>query len=339
MKHPRGRALPFSRWLGAATFVLGTCAFVPSARADDFAQAEARRHFLQGVTLVDQQRLTDALAEFELCYSLYPAYATLYNIGQVHAALGHSVAAVEVFEKYLNDGGTEIPPKQRARVEAELASQRERIGEITIEITPGDAELRIDDKLIAHTGTIITQRLAIGHHRVDITRGGYRSEQRDAEIAPQAHVQLAVTLEPLPPVTTPVVLPRTPPRSSPVPDTDSRGATQRTASYVVGGLGLVGVGVGISIALGGQAKHRDALDEWYAGDHDAARKTEDSSMRQKTAGYVVIGMGGAATAIGAILFLTAPRSSAAVSAKRRAGWTYSPWFTTSSLGASLQTRW
>jgi hypothetical protein len=174
---------------------------------------------------------------------------------------------------------------------------------------------------------------------VDITRGGYRSEQRDAEIVPQAHVELAVALEPLPPVTAPAVLPRTPAPSPPPADTDRRGATQKTASYVVGGLGLVGVGVGITIALGGQAKHRDALDEWYAGDKDAARKTEDSSMRQKTAGYVVIGMGGAATAIGAILFLTAPRSSAALSAKRRAGWTYSPWLTTSSLGASLQTRW
>lgn len=68
------------------------------ARADETAKTKARQHFKQGVELFDQRRFGDALTEFEQSYSLFPVYSTLYNVGQVHVALGHPVQAIDAYE-------------------------------------------------------------------------------------------------------------------------------------------------------------------------------------------------------------------------------------------------
>ncbi len=90
------------------------------ARADETQKTKARQHFKQGVELFDQRRFGDALTEFEQSYTLFPVYSTLYNVGQVHVALGHPVQAIDAYEKYLIQGGASVPAEQRTRVEAEL---------------------------------------------------------------------------------------------------------------------------------------------------------------------------------------------------------------------------
>lgn len=342
MKYQRERAHSFRVRPKAASVVLVAWLFATSAHAEDSAQVEARKHFLQGVTFVDQQRLGEALAEFERCYALYPSYGTLYNIAQVHAALGHSVAAVETFEKYLAEGDGAIPPKQRQRAEGELAAQRQRIGELTVRVTPADAQLLIDDNVVARTGAAISVRLAAGPHQVSAVLAGHRTAQRPVDVVAQGQTNLELTLEPLPSAAAPPLPPAPPPAPAPASDSAPHDRSkQRLAGFVIGGAGLVGTGVGLAIALAGQAKHRDALDQWAAGDKDRARETESASSSQKTAGYVVLGLGGAAAVTGAILVLTArsPAPTASATNARPRDFTWSPWVTSSLLGASFEKTW
>jgi len=72
---------------------------------------QAPAHYRQGAAAFDERRFADALAEFERSYALHPAYVTLYNIGQVHVALGYPMEAIEALNKYLADGGESIAPK------------------------------------------------------------------------------------------------------------------------------------------------------------------------------------------------------------------------------------
>ncbi len=345
MKYRRERAHFLRVRPEAASVVLAALLLASSARAENAAQVEARKHFFQGVAFADQQRLPEALAEFERCYALYPSYGTLYNIAQVHAALGHAVAAVETFEKYLADGKDAIFPEQRARAEAELAAQRQRIGELTVRVSPADAQLLIDDNVIARDGAATSVRLVAGPHRVSAVLAGHRTEQRPVEVVAQRETNLQLTLEPLAPATAPPA-PQPPPAvAAPAAARDWAShdrSTQQLAGFVVGGVGLVGAGVGLAIALTGQAKHRDALEQWAAGDKDTARATESSSASQKTAGYVVLGVGGAVTLTGAVLALTAraPASSTARAlSPRRTAFRWSPWLSPSLLGASFEKAW
>jgi hypothetical protein len=345
----------------AATCVTG------AARADEAAKTKARQHFKQGVELFDQRRFGDALAQFEQSYGLFPVYSTLYNVGQVHVALGHPVQAVEAFEKLLVQGGASVPAEQRNRVESELKLQRERVGELKLSVLPDAAVVRVDGDPVGKAPLNGLVKVAAGHHRIEAMLDGYRSEQNEIDVPGKGHVELAFKLVALAPVAqpaaptpaveaaparptaVPAILPvapapvatpkQPPPNSAAAPPeqhagSSSGGTVQRVFGYLFAGAGLVGSGVGIALAVDGQSKHDDALVQWANGDKATAQQTESASSKEKSQGYVVIGASGAVMLTGAILLITAPSGH---SASARVNW--SPWVGTSVAGASFGGTW
>lgn len=338
------------------------------AHADDSGRVKAREHFKQGAQLFDERRFADALDQFERSYSLFAHYSTLFNIGQVRVALGHPVQAVEAFEKFLAQGGAAIPPEQRQQVEAELKAQQQRIGDIKVAVSPNGAEIRVDGDRVGKAPMSSAVRVAAGHHRVEAMLEGYRTEQREVEVAGLGHVELQLRLESLTPVA-PVVATATPvaapapvqaapatpaptvvPTAAPTPaaaapaqpivappqekaTSSSTGTAQRVFGYLAMAGGLVAGGVGTAFAIDGQNKHNTALDQWYAGQKDQARITEDDSVKEKTKGFVVIGAGGALALTGAILLITAPSSP-----PRQGRVQFAPWIGANTGGASLAGR-
>lgn len=132
-----------TKW-GCAAFVAWAWITTSGARAqveDD--NARARGHYERGISLYDEGQFDGALAEFEAAYALSHRASLLFNIGQIHARLGHAVEATENLERYL----TEVPdmtPDRRAAVESELATQRGRIARVTVQTVEG-ARVSIDD--------------------------------------------------------------------------------------------------------------------------------------------------------------------------------------------------
>jgi len=112
------------------------------------SKAVAREHYQRGVAAFQANRFGDAAIEFRTAYQTSPAYAVLYNIGQVDVALGDAVGAVDAFEKYLEQGGNAIAKERRQTVEAEVEKQRARIGTTLLHVQPEGAEVRVDGKLI-----------------------------------------------------------------------------------------------------------------------------------------------------------------------------------------------
>lgn len=170
-----------------------------AAHAEDGARVRARDHFKQGVQLFDERRFADALEQFERSFSLFPHYGTLYNMGQVEVALGHPVQAVEAFEKYLAQGGASVPVDQRLQVEVELKAQQQRIGHIKVAVNPDGTEIRVDGNTVGKAPMVSPVRVAAGHHRVEAMLEGYRTEQRELDVAGLGYAELQLKLEPLTP--------------------------------------------------------------------------------------------------------------------------------------------
>ena len=119
----------------------------------------------------------------------------------------------------------------------------------------------------------------------------------------------------------------------PAPTDD--GAGQRTAGWIVGGVGLAAAGVGGILALGGSSKQGTAIDAATAAyasgaDTGAARSDYDAAGKQMTMGYVLAGVGGAAVVTGIVLIATAR------SAEPRSALRVGPWLGASSGGATLR---
>jgi tetratricopeptide (TPR) repeat protein len=109
-----------SEALLAALLALGSARI---GRADD-PRGEARAHYAKGLELAAQNGYEGALREFNAAYAISPQFAVLFNIGQAHIALGHTVEAIEALTRYLNDGGDRIAPTRRAQVERQIAGLR-----------------------------------------------------------------------------------------------------------------------------------------------------------------------------------------------------------------------
>jgi tetratricopeptide (TPR) repeat protein len=104
----------------AALLTLGSAGL---GHADD-PRGEARAHYAKGVELTGQNGYQEALREFNAAYAISPQFAVLYNIGQAHIALSHTVEAIEALTRYLRDGGDRIAPTRRAQVERQIAGLR-----------------------------------------------------------------------------------------------------------------------------------------------------------------------------------------------------------------------
>ncbi len=92
-------------------------------RAED-PRGDARAHYARGLELAGQNGYAGALQEFKAAYAISPQFAVLFNIGQAHIALGHTVEAIEALARYLRDGGDRISPARRTQVERQIARLR-----------------------------------------------------------------------------------------------------------------------------------------------------------------------------------------------------------------------
>jgi hypothetical protein len=161
----------------------------------------ARQHFARGVELYRVGAYDAALAEFTRAYELSPNYRILYNIAQIQAQRQDYVQALELFARYLHDGGEEIPTARSAAVEAETHELGRRVAELRVESNVEGATLVINE--VRTTQLPLTAPLWInaGIHRLRVEKIGYSPSTRTITVAggeaPVLHFELSPSVPPL----------------------------------------------------------------------------------------------------------------------------------------------
>ncbi|MEO6603759.1 MAG: PEGA domain-containing protein [Polyangiaceae bacterium] len=161
------------------------------------ATTEARERFKRGVVLYREGSFDAAFAEFRRAYELSPNYRVLYNLAQVQVERHDSVAAIDAFAQYLQQGGSEIEPERRAQVERDMATLRSRVAELTITSNVSGVRVSIDG---VESGTLpLAAPLLVnsGVRQLLLEKLGYRSVSRTQAIAGAQPLQLSLNLEKL----------------------------------------------------------------------------------------------------------------------------------------------
>jgi hypothetical protein len=157
----------------ALAFVLGVLlvsSVATRGRAQD-ATADSRAHFTRGVTLYDEGRLPQALAEFREAQRISPSSVILYNIASVEAELGHAVESVAAYEELLATAHT-IQDSMRSQIDTALAEQRSRIATLRVVANAPGALIALDDVDIG-TAPLESVRVSAGEHVVSARANGY----------------------------------------------------------------------------------------------------------------------------------------------------------------------
>lgn len=165
------------------------------AAPDDRSRQEARERFDRGLRLFNQGDNAGALAEFQKAQELAAHPLVLYNIGLVHTSMRNPVAAVQSFDRLLqNPGSLDAQRLETARQKRE--EQIALIGEISVTVNVQGAEIEVDNLPVARSPVAEPIRVASGQHLVAVVAPGYLPARREVSVAGKTRVKADFVLEP-----------------------------------------------------------------------------------------------------------------------------------------------
>jgi ribosomal protein L29 len=159
-----------------------TSIHVPSARADQ-NDDEARTRFERGVKLYTDGAFDAALIELKRAYELRKSYRILYNIAQVNQQLKDYKEALNSFQRYLQDGGSEIPGERVTEVKKLIAQLKTRVASIKVTANVEGADILVDDVLVGKTPLAEPIVINAGRRRISLTKTGIQTQTRVIDIA------------------------------------------------------------------------------------------------------------------------------------------------------------
>jgi tetratricopeptide (TPR) repeat protein len=254
-------------------------AFGTRARAEPTEPTEserdfARDHYEQGIELARSGRYEEALQEFLLAYDKSPNYVVLYNVGQAYIGLKRPLEALAALERYVREGGDEIPPERLERTKKQIAAQRAEIGELRILVDVAGATIELDGAPLGKAPLLEPVRVMAGTHLIGVHAPDQPPLLRSVTVAPGQALDLAIEL---PQASEPITPAHPAPPAGAPPHDDSSAArasdvSRRTTSSTPVALGYVLTGAGT--VLGGVAIGH----YWWNRKRDASWQAEDTAL-------------------------------------------------------------
>ena len=205
-----------------------------STRKGSVLTANPAQHKRQGDKWFKQRRFADALVEYTLAHSVSPAPIRLFDIARTLEALGHTDAAIRLYQFFLAQvdlrnqsyeakqriarlqRGPEIirnppPPPPPPPVKRTIRTPppppppppppkpivpASNQGKLALVIMPPGAAIRIDGQFAGKSPLRAPISLIEGMHRLEVSLAGYNTETRSFRIARSARTPLTIMMRP-----------------------------------------------------------------------------------------------------------------------------------------------
>ena len=192
-----GFGLLFSAWLLTAP-----------AYAEVQITEAARQHFKAGVNFMqdpDGARYEEAYREFKAAYAASPSWKILGNLGIAAMKLERDGEAIDAMERYLAEGGKELPDEEREQFERDLSTLKSSVVRVTLVSVPPGAI--VTDERIPVQGASVINRYTLdggqldlgirtGHHRMVARLDGYEDAVWEFDASPGAGQSHTFELKP-----------------------------------------------------------------------------------------------------------------------------------------------
>lgn len=336
----------------------GLCAAALAMTVDRAAAQEsadrlaARALFDEARALVAGGKPAEACPKFEESQRLDPGFGTLFNLADCYERTGRTASAwlsfLDVASQMSKSGQADREKVARDRA----AALEPKLIRLRISVSPqartAGLEIKCDGRTIKEPSWGSALPLDPGEHRIEASAPGRRAwsttvrleragETTGTEVPalePESQAS-AAAIPPTPSASAaPGATPAPPPKQpgpapvQPTPSTSSSGSTQKTLGLILGGAGVIGFGVSAVLAFGAKSKFDDGM-KYCNGDLCKQQGVDlrDDAYSQGTIATIVGGVGLAAIATGAVLYLTAPSGAPRQStARNEKGWIVGPSF-------------
>jgi hypothetical protein len=291
------------RWVGIVAWAV---AWAPApARAQ--VSAAAQSAFDEGRQLVKEGRFAEACPKFETSEKLEPAVGTLMNLGECYEKIGRLASAWAAFVEAAGRAHTEGSPREkRAKERAQaLVPKLPRI--VVRAPSLAGLEVRRDDvDVTALVGTTVP--VDPGEHVFVAVAPGHDRWSSTVRANPGLTVEVVVPELAVSPTPPPPAVSATPPVDVvTTPASSHRG--RRIAALTIGAVGVGALAVGAIVALSGKSAYDSAVSDHCNAqvrcDPTGVDAINGAFDTERTAS-IVLAVGGAAAAVGLILYLTTP---------------------------------
>lgn len=278
-----------------------------SAEPTPTERALARELFEQGRMLMSEKRYAQACAKLGESQRLDPAPGTLLNLAVCHEAEGKTATAWAEFNDALTLARRDARRDRVELAERHLKALEPRLSRLTIEVSEAaraeGLELSLDGISLGKPAWGTPIPVDPGKHRVVAAAPGRKPWSAEVTVGDDADRQ-SVSVPKLERAPEAAGKPA-PKKTAPKPPPDA-GSGQRTAGFIVGGVGVVALGVGGYFGL-------RAFSRWDernahcndAGCDPAGVDAGDEAERAATFANIGIGVGLAGVAVGTYLVLSA----------------------------------
>jgi hypothetical protein len=299
----------FHRLYSVALAALLAGALPRTAAAQSTAAAEAL--FNDGRNAMEAKDYVTACQRFRESNRLDPAVGTLLNLGVCETSRGRVATAWELFRAVSEKLATDDP--RRDYVTKQLAEIEPRLPHLVLTLAsgaPADTKAREGDAEFANAAFGVPLPMDPGKHTFLVDAPGYESRTIDVELAEGKQQSLEIAPgAALPPTAAKVPAGALAPSPT---DEKKKGHDTRLLGFIVGGVGVAGLGVGLTtgvMALGKKSttdsQCSSTLNVCTAEGRDAASSGRTLAV-VSTVGWIVGGLGVGA---GAYFILTSTPKS------------------------------
>jgi PEGA domain/Tetratricopeptide repeat len=193
--------------------ILVALALPTLALADEPA---ARRLFLEGNRLLEQQDFAGALERYDRAWAEYPNPRILINRATALTKMGRLHEAANSYAAYLRDPRAEA--SRMSAVRTELAALDARVGQLEIGVAEPGAMIVLDGVDLGPSPQELVLRVAPGRHELAARKSGYTPAQAQVTLAAGERRAVVLDLVPVPEAPSPTVVEIDPPdRPAPPP--------------------------------------------------------------------------------------------------------------------------
>jgi serine/threonine-protein kinase len=307
-----------------AALVAALCASLTARRAaSQDTEATATALFDEGRKLMSQQKYAEACPKLAQSEHLAPSGGTLINLAECYERIGKTASAWAAWK----DAAARANAVGKSSVEKTAVARSNALepslARLTIAVAresdvPG-IQVKRDGVPVVRDEFGSALPVDPGSHVVEATAPGKKAWSASVDVAAKqtdARVTISladdVSASPAPPAA--IVAPTATNSAvvSPRPEANG-GSSQKTIAIVVGGAGVVVLGVGAVFGLEAKSQNDQALQNCRTPTLCSQKglSLTDDARNSATIADVAFGVGAAAVAAGAVLWLTAPHASTA----------------------------
>ncbi len=302
------RAVAFA-WVLTATTMKSASAADPAAAETLFTEAKA---------LIAQGKYAEACPKLEESQRLDAGIGTLFNLGDCYEHIGRTASAWAAFLEVGALAKTANQKTREADARGRAAQLEPKLSKLVVAPSPAAANLsaivvKRDATEVGRAQWGSQVPVDPGKHVVVASAPGKKTWQSEVVVAAPGAVTVTIpALEDAPePPPSVVVAPRERSRAVRAHASTNQGAVQRGIGFILGGVGLAGLGVGSYFGLSSIAKHSDAAPHCDASStcDETGVALRHGAREHGNVSTVAFATGGAFLITGAIVLLTAPRGA------------------------------